>query len=61
MENRRKMEEVIGRWRKAHNAKFHNLYSSSNIIPLIKLTNGQDIHNLVRNPEDIALQTYTKI
>jgi hypothetical protein len=31
-----KGNEVIGGWRKLHNEKLHNLYSSSNIIRVIK-------------------------
>jgi hypothetical protein len=31
-----KRREVIGYWRKLHNEKLHNLYSSSNIIRVIK-------------------------
>jgi hypothetical protein len=29
-------EEVTGRWRKLHNKQLHNLYSSPNIIRMIK-------------------------
>jgi hypothetical protein len=31
-----KRDEVTGDWRKLHNEKLHNLYSSSNIIRMIK-------------------------
>jgi hypothetical protein len=31
-----KRDEVTGGWRKLHNEKLHNLYSSSNIIRMIK-------------------------
>jgi hypothetical protein len=31
-----KRVEVIGGWRKLHNGKLHNLYSSQNIIRIIK-------------------------
>jgi len=31
-----KQEEVTGGWRRLHNEEFHDLYSSSNIIRLIK-------------------------
>jgi hypothetical protein len=31
-----KREEVTGDWRKPHNEELHNLYSSPNIIRLIK-------------------------
>jgi hypothetical protein len=31
-----KRDEVIGSWRKLHNEELHNLYSSSNIIRMIK-------------------------
>jgi hypothetical protein len=27
---------VIGGWRKLHNEEFHNLYSSSNVVRMIK-------------------------
>jgi hypothetical protein len=30
------MDEVIGDWRKWHNEELHNLYSSPNIIRMIK-------------------------
>jgi hypothetical protein len=33
----RKREEGMGGWGKLHNKKLHNLYSSPNIISLIKL------------------------
>jgi hypothetical protein len=33
---RPKRDEVIGGWRKLHNEKFHNLYSSPSIIRMIK-------------------------
>jgi hypothetical protein len=31
-----KREEVTGDWRKLHNEELHNLYSSPNIIRMIK-------------------------
>jgi hypothetical protein len=31
-----KRDEVTGGWRKLHNEKFHNLYSSPDIIRMIK-------------------------
>jgi hypothetical protein len=31
-----KRDEVIGSWRKLHNKELHNLYSSPNIIRMIK-------------------------
>jgi hypothetical protein len=31
-----KSDEVTGDWRKLHNQKLHNLYSSPNIIRMIK-------------------------
>jgi hypothetical protein len=31
-----KKDEVIGNWRKLRNEEFHNLYSSPNIIRMIK-------------------------
>jgi hypothetical protein len=31
-----KRDEVTGDWRKLHNEEFHNLYSSPNIIRMIK-------------------------
>jgi hypothetical protein len=31
-----KRDEVMGDWRKLHNEEFHNLYSSPNIIRIIK-------------------------
>jgi hypothetical protein len=31
-----KRDEMIGGWRKLHNEELHNLYSSSNIIRMIK-------------------------
>jgi hypothetical protein len=33
-----KREKVVGGWRILHNEQFHNLYSSSNIIRVIKST-----------------------
>jgi hypothetical protein len=32
----RKRDEVMGGWRKLHNEKLHNLYSSPSIIRMIK-------------------------
>jgi hypothetical protein len=32
-----KMEEVTGEWRKLHNEELHDLYSSPNIVQVIKL------------------------
>jgi hypothetical protein len=32
----RKRDEVTGDWRKQHNEELHNLYSSPNIIRMIK-------------------------
>jgi hypothetical protein len=34
---RSKREERTGGWRKLHNKKHHNLYSSSNVVRMIKL------------------------
>jgi hypothetical protein len=34
----RKREEVTGDWRRLHNEERHNLYSSPNIIRMIKST-----------------------
>jgi hypothetical protein len=31
-----KRDDVTGDWRKLHNEEFHNLYSSPNIIRMIK-------------------------
>jgi hypothetical protein len=31
-----KRDEIVGGWRKLHNEKLHNLYSSPNIIRMIK-------------------------
>jgi hypothetical protein len=33
---RPKRDEIIGGWRKLHNKELHNLYSSPNIIRMIK-------------------------
>jgi hypothetical protein len=32
-----KRDEVIGEWRKLHNGELHDLYSSPNIVQVIKL------------------------
>jgi hypothetical protein len=32
-----KKEEVVGGWRRPHNEELHNLYTSSNVIRMIKL------------------------
>jgi hypothetical protein len=37
-----KREEVTGGWRRLHNEELHNLYSSPNIISMIKL-DGRDM------------------
>jgi hypothetical protein len=31
-----KMEEVVGSWRRLHNEELHNLYTTPNIIRVIK-------------------------
>jgi hypothetical protein len=31
-----KRDEIIGGWRKMHNEELHNVYSSANIIRIIK-------------------------
>jgi hypothetical protein len=31
-----KREEVVGAWRRLHNEEFHNLYTSPNIVGVIK-------------------------
>jgi hypothetical protein len=35
-----RMDEIIGGWRKLHNEKLHNLYSSKNII-IRKIKSGR--------------------
>jgi hypothetical protein len=59
-----KRDEIIGGWRKLHNEELRNLYSSSNIITMIKSRRmrktrhearmgekGNVYRGLVRNPE----------
>jgi hypothetical protein len=60
-----KRKEVVGGWRRLHNEKLHNLYTSQNIIMVTKLrmrwlghvAHMGDIRSahkiLVRNPEGI--------
>jgi hypothetical protein len=31
-----KREEVVGNWRRLHNEEFHNLYTSPNIVRVMK-------------------------
>jgi hypothetical protein len=42
-----KRDEVTGGWRKLHNEELHNLYSSPNIIRIIKST-GDSSRNVVK-------------
>jgi hypothetical protein len=33
-----KRDDIMGNWRKLHNEELHNLYSSPNIIIMVKLS-----------------------
>jgi hypothetical protein len=47
-------DEVIGGWRKLHNEEFHNLYSSTSIIRMIKsrrMSWAEHIARMVEKPE----------
>jgi hypothetical protein len=46
-----KRDEVPGDWRKLHNEKLHNLYSSSSIIRLIKSRRMRWAGNVARMGE----------
>jgi hypothetical protein len=47
-----KRDEVTGGWRKLHNDKLHNLYSSSNIIRQIKSRRIKWAGNVARMGEE---------
>jgi hypothetical protein len=46
-----KRDEVTGVWRKLHNEKFHDLYSSPNILRVIKLRRMRWVGHVVRTGE----------
>jgi hypothetical protein len=43
-----KREEITGEWRKLHNDELHDLYSSSNIVRVIKPTRMRWTGHVVR-------------
>jgi hypothetical protein len=43
-----KRDEVTGEWRKLHNEELHNLYSSSNIVRVIKSRRMRMAGNVVQ-------------
>jgi hypothetical protein len=43
-----KREEVAGGWRRLHNEELHNLYTSSNIIRMIKSRRMRWVENVAR-------------
>jgi hypothetical protein len=43
-----KRDEVTGGWRKLHNEEFHNLYSSPNIITMMKSRRMVRLGDVVR-------------
>jgi hypothetical protein len=47
-----KRDEVTGEWRKLHNEKLHNLYSSPNIIRQIKSTRMRWVGHVARMEEE---------
>jgi hypothetical protein len=44
-----KRDEVTGGWRKLHNEELHNLYSSPNIIRMIKSRRMRWVEHVARN------------
>jgi hypothetical protein len=46
-----KRDEVTGDWRKLHNEELHNLYSSPNIIRMIKLMRMRWVGHVTRMEE----------
>jgi hypothetical protein len=49
---RPKRDEITGGWRKLHNEKLHNLYSSSSIIRMIKSRRVRWAGHVARNEEN---------
>jgi hypothetical protein len=47
----RKRDGVMGRWRKLHNEEFHDLYSSSSIIRMIKSRRMRWVGHVARRGE----------
>jgi hypothetical protein len=53
-----KKEEVKGNWRKLHNERLHNLYSSPNIIRMIKSRRMRWTRHVARNAEKKKKNAY---
>jgi hypothetical protein len=53
-----KRDEVIGEWKKLHNGKLHNLYSSPDIIRMIKSRRIRWARHVARGVDDKCLQNF---
>jgi hypothetical protein len=55
-----KRNELMTEWRKLHNEELHNLYSSPNIIRLIKLRKVRWVGNLVHKADQKCIQYFIR-
>jgi len=55
-----KRDEVIGEWRKLHNKEFNDLYSSSNVIRVVKSRRKRWAEHVARMKTVEVLQSFCR-